>query len=383
VINSNKKLNYLLYCKKFFTYSNIYCMKYIKLLALLLFSTNLYPQEGFLSRAGEGLFIDAAYAPSWRKDLGGSVIIRDVDFSTLGVSYWSEPSFLMEDVGHLFSNGLLLRAEVSYDRGASLQGRFLGFYDWDFKRDFFDENREMGISIAPFILNSDGFNVQEDNFERFRNLNIAYQESFNSIELNFLDHLTTRYYNYFSVSFLSGLRALRYISKTDVFGTSDTTLGVLLTPDNQVLIDNKNIFYGLQLGLIGRYRMGESVYVDVPIKGGVYVDQVSSHLRIYYAKENDTRAELQNLNKRKVVFGTCAEASPKLEMHYSGFYAYLGASFVYVYGISPSFMQLADPVSGINSIGTVPTAPSNNIDQPVSNAYLYFNTVFIGLGLHF
>ncbi|MCH9621947.1 MAG: hypothetical protein S4CHLAM20_13780 [Chlamydiia bacterium] len=327
----------------------------------------LYSQPSYISKGGEGLYFDAAFAPMWRNDRSSDSIINSTASAmTDGFSRLVSPGFYnLSQSGNTYAPGIRVRADLAPSRKASIQAVYLGLYDWSFK-DHVGNSVNMGISIYPYGDWPFGPNYL---FQSLRNIRIEYNEHFNSIEGSYLNHLTPRYYDYFSVAALIGLRGMKHDSSLEM-GSIPNALSGEPTVDREanLYLKNENTFVGAQLGLILKYRFTRRIYIDIPLKGGLYADVVDSQIWIRYPDYAAPSYVVKDLVKRtsvRAAAGYSFETIPKVELHIGYGYLFAGGSCLYVHGVSPINRQIT----------------GYDLDKTACGGFILYGAI-IGAGIH-
>jgi hypothetical protein len=290
----------------------------------------------------------------------------------LGCFTLTDSVFQMDQNKNLYSPGVRFTADLSADRETSLQGVFLGFYKWKYTKQIDNGGYFMGFCVDPYQDVQATSCLVEDNFKEFTELNFAYNEDFNSAEGNILSHLSPRYYDYVSVSFLIGVRAMEYRNNMTLGGITSLNPGVESTNiPAQVYLKNSNRFIGPQIGGDFRYRLTNTTFFCIPIKVGFYVNVIDYLVDLTYPMPfgiNGVIADsLVFLDKTKTSAGYSVESTPQFEIHSGPFYLKLGVSILWIYGISPTYMQIANCA----------------LNKALEHAQINLYGVTLGAGLHF
>ncbi len=294
-----------------------------RILSVTFFCGTLFGNAGVFSKSGIGLYIDAAYAPGWRGCFPETPIVykaKENNTAELG-PFFEELVFRMNQSCDEYAPGLEIRADLSANRKASVQAVFYGLYGWNFNR----ATIENKIKIRE----------------------VQYQEQFNSIEINYLKHLSPRYFDYVSISLLAGVRGIQQNNKIHLFESAHPgSEGEVTDIFAQMKLNNVNRLIGLQMGGIFRYRMSNRVYLDIPVKGAGYGNLLDYASFIGYPALNSTPPAsfylkyLSNENKTRVFAAASGEIAPRLEIHLGKMYAFIGGSYLYVYGINQAVNQI-------------------------------------------
>jgi hypothetical protein len=364
-------------------------MHYIFFFILCVFS--LCEASGIFSSPGLGLYVDAAFSPVWRDSFDtDAVLVKDSFLATsgictsgihtpgictsgiLGCYTLTDPIFKMSENENLYSPGVRFSADLSANRETSLQGVFLGFYKWEYSKEIDNGGYFMGFCVNPYqdvpALNC----LVEDTFKEFTQLDFMYNEDFNSAEGNILCNLSPRYYDYVSVTFLFGVRAMRYRNELSLGGIPPVIPGAPFSDiPAQIYLKNSNRFIGPQIGGDFRYRMTNSTYFCIPVKFAMYADVIDYLVQltypIPYGAGQVMADELAYLDKQKTTAGYSVESTPQFEIHAGPFYFKLGVSILWIYGISPTYMQIADCT----------------LNKVVEHAQINLYGLTLGGGLHF
>ena len=351
---------------------NVKSMK--QLLFLTIFCGTIFGNSGVFSKAGVGLYFDAAYAPSWRGCFPATPLVYKTEINNseeLGLRF-GKTLFAMNQGCEEFAPGLKVRADLSANRKGSVQAIFFGLYQWNFNRLIEEANEErIGFSIPPF--GQEAFGVSHT-FKTFREVNVQYLEHFNSAEASYLQHPTPRYYDYFSVSILYGVRGMQQDNKIELSGLPDPLLGGPRNDVNALMsLNNVNRLIGLQLGGNLRYRMTKRIYLEIPLKCGGYGNLLDYSIAVGYPAldPNDTTTyflkTLTDQNKTRVFGAASVETAPHMEIHFGRMYVYIGGSYLYVYGISQGIDQIK----------------RNNITAVNACDNFTLASILAGVGVHF
>lgn len=321
-----------------------------RLLFLTIFCGTIFANSGLVSKSGVGLYIDAAYAPSWRECFPVTPIVYTPSVNDLNLlgPLFQDLAFTMNQNPDVYSPGVVIRADLSANRKASLQSVFYGFYEWKMNRaNFVNEIKVSGV---------------------------MYQESFNSVAISYLKHLSPRYCDYVSLSVLFGVRGMQQNNQINLSQSASTGVeGSINDIFAQINVNNVNRLIGLELGGIFRYRLSKRVYLEIPIKGGTYANLLDSSESLggpaldltlptsYYFQL------VTEEDKTRTFFGASGEVAPHLEIHLGNMYLFIGGSYLYVYGVN----------QGINQI------QRNDIYRVQACDSFAITSVLGGVGVHF
>ena len=272
----------------------------------------------------------------------------------------------------------------------ALQCIYFGLYEWNF------DSRNIGGKFGP---NADGEPFDSyDYLEEFYqyqyfesgdfNASIVYKENLDSFETNILNHLSIKDREYFYCTSLIGFRWIGYNNKIDTRSFLDVKRQLVKTfepPPNSVkllnketydipgtlTLDNKNTFLGCQVGGILGYNINRFLYLDIPLKGGIYLNIIDYKVSLSYKNTglSEVKDSIENhRDDQTYAVGYSAQMSPKIQIDAGYLYAYLGGTFFYLFGISPTYEQI-----------------TSGADVYIVDRYgeLSMSSINLGLGLHF
>jgi len=346
-----------------------------RFLLYICFVSSLFGNITYLSPAGVGLYVEAGYAPVWRSCLLGDPIVWTVSHGStvdLGVSTLDQGLFHPnQGLTKIEAPGLRVRADLSANRWGSVEGIYQGLYEWEFNKTVVHGRDWIGTSISPF---AQGPYLLSYDFMSFAHIDVEYHEQFNSVELNYLKHLSPRYYDYFSVSVILGLRGIQSENSMNLTGPmeGDGAVNPSLDPIGTLYLKNKNRFIGAQIGGVIRYRITKKLYFECPVKGAILGDILDYQIKIFYSEESATPHQprnttpYQNMDRVKAAVGYAAEATPKFELHLGNIYVFAGGNLLYVHGVSPTSIQITQ----------------NNLLNVSTCGCIFLGSALVGLGLH-
>ncbi len=347
-----------------------------RFLLYICFVSSVFGNITYLSPAGVGLYVEAGYAPSWRNCLLGDPIVwtvHDHGDEDPGIKTLEHGLFHPnQGLNNTYAPGLRARADLSANRWGSVEGIFQGLYEWEFNKTVVEGRDQVGTSISPF---AQGPYLLSNDFMSFSHIDVTYHEHFNSVELNYLKHLSPRYYDYFSVSVIFGLRGIQSENSMNLTGPMEGDDGVVdpsLDPIGTLYLNNRNRFIGAQIGGIMRYRITKKLYFECLVKGAILGDILDYQIKIFYSEESTNpnhprvTTSFEDMDRVKAAMGYAAEATPKFEFHLGNMYLFAGGNFLYVHGISPTSIQITQKnLLNVSTCGSI-----------------LLGSALIGLGIH-
>lgn len=317
-------------------------------LLFIISTASLFAQASYFHKAGEGLYLDAGFAPAWRNGRSNDGLVYNIGTYT----HKPEPGWLrllepvvyrLRDSGNTQAPGLYIRADFAPKRRVGFEVVFLGLYDWRINKEIRNNDELMGITINPYGQWAYG---PRYNFQRFTHLTLQYSEHFNSYEGNYLSHMSPRYGDFFSVAWLLGLRGIRYDNKLVFSGATRPRDGY---PDNvfesTLSLKDTNTFLGGQFGIDFRYQLSKHLYFMVPLKVGAAVNMIDYHIFVQYPEfvsgVNYRLTDLVNRHTSGTKVGYFFDLKPKFELHIGYCYLYLGGAYFFINGPTSTTSQLS------------------------------------------
>ncbi len=158
-----------------------------------------------------------------------------------------------------FVSGVRGLIELNLGPKNSIDAIYTGLFNWNNSGSLTDSAKTLNVSTAPYS------NVNWTDFYYFH---YHYRSEFNSGELSYWRHVTPRYIDYFSFSWMLGLR---YIDFRDSIHMNNGTGSV----GDTAYVDVINRMGGAQAGLELQCNSSRRFTWAIQVKGGGYADFVS------------------------------------------------------------------------------------------------------------
>ncbi|MBM3193777.1 MAG: hypothetical protein FJZ59_06070 [Chlamydiae bacterium] len=247
-----------------------------------------------------------------------------------------------------YVSGLRALLELNQGPKNSIEAVYTGLFHWRNDASNTDINSGLWVPTNPYT------NTDWTNFYYFH---YQYASELNSGELSYWRHVTPRYIDYFSFSWLLGLR---YIDFRDSLKMNNRTGEVGDTASVKVV----NQMFGGQAGLEMQFNATRRFTWAIQIKGGAYADFVS---RKTVFNDLGNTVEIINSKQKRVEKDYTLELIPYL-----------------MYRLNPIYFKLAyDRVILFNPVfAPLQLDKNKSVDEVYRHNYINFQVVYASIGFY-
>jgi hypothetical protein len=289
---------------------------------------------------------EAGYAGLWRTPL------KRLEFVTDGTLYSESHGYRYTTPFPKFrfnySSGVRGALEWIQSQSMSLEVVYTGLFH-------FNQSDSATFSLSNYYVPIQPYSSAS--WQNLTNLSYSYKSNLNSGELSFWNFLTPRYIDFFSASWMLGVR---YIDFRDKFYITSTSAGYT-TPAS---IFSINQMLGGQIGVQLQCNPTSRFTWAVQAKGGAYADFVKRSSVFY---QNGTQTVLFDNVEHRVRPDYTLELIPYI-----------------MYRLNPFFMKLAyDKIILFNPVfSPLQLKPSKSIDEVYTNNFVNFQMVYASFGFY-
>jgi hypothetical protein len=317
----------------------IMCQKII--LSILLFTSSscsfLFGFEPSLESKKRFAF-EVGYAGLWRSPLKEMVFLLEGEYGPA----------IFHKINFDYSQGV--RALLEFNQGPknSIEAVYTGLFKWSNKDSAINAGSNFYVSMLPY------YSKDWTNFNYFQ---YHYKSEFNSGELSYWRHVTPRYVDYFSFSWLLGLRYIDFRDSMSILNEKELAV-------NAAQVKAVNQMYGAQAGLDFQCNPSRKMTWALQVKGGAYADFVSRKT-VFYDEGNTVLLVNSKLHRVKKDYSL--ELIPYI-----------------MYRLNPFYFRLAyDRVILFNPVfAPLQIKPSKFVDKIYIHNYVNFQAVYASIGFY-
>lgn len=233
--------------------------------------------------------------------------------------------------------GLRASAQVMANNKGSADFIYTGLFNWTRDKTAQDVDNGVGVLTSPYTT---------DDWQNADKIEWSTKTSFNSYELAMWHHITPRYEEIFSFSFMLGGRFINIID-TDLFFSFKT----LAQKPSILRAETDNWLRGGGFGFEVACRPLSYLMWTVQLKGDFFADAIERNIRLTDDQNTNVVADTTDLD-RTVVAGL-GEAVPALVIQNNRFFFKFTGTVTYIVNLSttaPSF----EKIRKITDIKTTP-----------------------------
>ncbi len=281
---------------------------------------------------------EVGYCGLWRSPL------KDMSFITGGEN--GEAPF--EKVKFNYVSGVRALVEMNLGQKNSIEAVYTGLFNWNNHGSATDSTYTFSVPTSPYL---------NEDWTDFYYFHYHYRSQLNSGELSYWRHVTPRYVNYFSFSWMIGLR---YIDFRDSIHKNNGTGQVGDTASVKAI----NRMGGAQVGLELQCNSSKRFTWAIQVKGGGYADFVSR--KTIFNDLGNTEL-IVNSEQSRVKKDFTLELIPYI-----------------MYRINPIYLRLAyDRVILFNPVfAPRQLSAAKFVDEVYTHNYVNFQAVYASIGFY-
>ncbi len=281
---------------------------------------------------------EVGYAGLWRSPL------KNMEFLTKGTGKES----VFQKIPFNYVSGVRALLEMNQGPKNSVEAVYTGLFNWNNEGSATSVAKTLIVSTAPYS------NVSWTNFYYFH---YHYKSELNSGELSYWRHVTPRYVDYFSFSWMIGLR---YIDFRDSIHMNNGTGSV----GDKASVKVINQMGGAQVGLELQCNSSSRFTWAIQVKGGGYAD-FASRKTVFYDQGNTV--QIVNSKQNRVEKDYTLELIPYI-----------------LYRLNPFYFRLAyDRVILFNPVfAPLQIQATKSVNEVYTHNYVNFQAVYASIGFY-
>lgn len=307
-----------------------------------LLCSSLYGYQGTHESKKKFAF-DVGYCGMWRSPLKNMSFLEEGTFSE-GTPIISP----FEKISFNYVSGVRALLEINQGQKSSIEAVYTGLFNWNNDGSATSATEIFNVCTAPF---------RNDNWTNFYYLHYHYKSELNSGELSYWRHVTPRYIDYFSCSWMLGLR---YIDFRDSLHMNN---GTGLVGDN-ASVKAINQMGGIQGGLELQANATSRMTWAIQVKGGAYADFVT---RKTVFNDLGNTVQIVDSSPQRVKKDYTLELIPYI-----------------LYRLNPFYFRLAyDRVILFNPVfAPLQVQPTKFVNEVYTHNYVNFQIVYASIGFY-
>lgn len=353
--------------KYFFPWTKSHCfsnvnlsMKYFSLVVIGvgLFSNQIFGYERKYIEVCRGIAFEADYWGVWRESLKKTSVFfwTDGNGDILGPIYekatYKDGTELSEmkkfrNISMGYVSGLRASIRLSPDSAQSAEVAYEGLLRWKKDKSVFNAKSALAVPTHPYVTHD---------WIGFMTGSYHYQSHFDSGEVSYWYHMTRQRINYFSLSWMGGLRIVNFYDRLNINNIHYTSI---------YKIKIKNLPLGLQAGIDFQNNPWGRFSWMVRFKGGIYANLI------------DKSVFLTDFSNTSIVID---EYFTKTQLTYL-----IELTPAIVYRLKPLYLIVAYDFLGMYNVAFAPSQikETHSIKKIFAKKDLLLNSFQAGIGFNF